>query len=106
MKKPVLWLLFLMACAIGLLSQSKDVKPKLTDQQKLEIRSAQVQLYQAKEVLEATPQFKAFRNAQNHLDETALRIQRESKVDPAKFTLGQDLEYVAVPEPAKPPEKK
>ena len=105
MKKPVLWFLFLMACAIGLLSQSKDVKPKLTDQQKLEIRSAQVQLYQAKEVLESTPQFKAFQQAQGRLNETALRIQRESKVDPAKFTLGQDLEYVAVPEPAKPEKK-
>jgi hypothetical protein len=100
----VLWLPFLMASALWLSSQSKDVKPTLTDQQKLEIRSAQVQLYQAKEVLESTPQFKAFQNAQNHLNETALRIQRESKVDPKQWTLGQDLEYVAVPQPA--PEKK
>ncbi len=103
--KPVFWLLFLIACAIGLLSQAKDLKPKLTDQQKLEIRSAQVQFYQAKEVLEQTPQFKAFQNAQNQLNETALRIQREAKVDPAKFTLGQDLEYITVPDPAKPEKK-
>ena len=74
-------------------------KPKLTDAQKLEVTRAQVAVYQAKEVLESTPQFKAFQNAQNNLNETALRIQRESKVDPAKFTLGQDLEFTAVPQP-------
>jgi len=77
------------------------ITPKLTDAQKLEITRAQVAVYQAKEVLESTPQFKAFQNAQNNLNETALRIQRESKVDPTKFSLGQDLEFVAVPQPEK-----
>jgi len=76
-------------------------KPKLTSEQKLEITRAQVAVYQAKEVLEQTPQFKAFQNAQNNLNETALRVQRESKVDPTKYTLGQDLEFTPVPQPEK-----
>ncbi len=90
----VIYIVFSVWYAFG--QEKKDSAPKLTDVQKLEIREAQVSLYQAKEVLESTPQFKAFQEAQNHLNETALRIQRESKVDPKQWTLGQDLEYVAV----------
>ncbi len=106
MSKPVLWILFLIACAIGLLSQSKDLKPKLTDQQKLELRSAQVQLYQAKEVLESTPQFRAFMQTQSNMNEVSLRIQREIGCVPPKWQFTQELECVAVPAQNPPPEKK
>jgi hypothetical protein len=96
-------ILFIIACVIGLLAQDpKPTKtpeaPKLSDSQKLEIQNARVKLFQAKEVLEQTPQFKAFQAAQSNLNETALRIQRDSKVDPAKWTLQDNLEYAAIPE--------
>ena len=90
-------------CLAALLSRAQDKPsvPKLTDAQKLEIRNAQVEMFQAKTVLESTPQFQAFQRAQSHLNDTSLRIQRESKVDATKWTLGQDLEYTAVPQPKK-----
>jgi len=105
MKKPVLWFLFLMACAIGLLSQAKDIQPKANDQQKLELRTKQVTLYKSKEVLEQTDQFRAFQYNQNDLNQSALRIQREIGCVPPKWQFTQDLECITVPEPAKPEKK-
>ncbi len=100
MKTLLTLLLFSTALAQDPVASSKTFgTPKLTADQKLEITRAQVAVYQAKEVLESTPQFKAFQNAQNNLNETALRVQRESKVDPTKYTLGQDLEFSPVPQP-------
>ena len=104
MKKSVVWCLFIIACAIGLLSQS--VTPKLTEAQKLEIRTAQVEFFQAKTNLEATPVFKQFESAQAKLNQTVQKVLAESKVDQKEFQLGNDLEFTAVPKPPKPAEKK
>ncbi len=106
MSKPVLWILFLIACAIGLLSQSKDLKPKLTDQQKLELRTSQVKMFQAKSILESTPQFKVFAAAQDQMNELGLKVQREIGCLPPKWVFTQELECVAVQEEPAKPEKK
>ncbi len=89
-------------------AKSATFKPVLTAEQKLEIRTAQVQMFQAKSVLESTPQYQAFVQAQNKMNEIALRIQRASGADPQKWQFTQDLDYVAIPqpEPVKPTEKK
>src|SRR5882724_10442207 len=75
----VVTLVVFLLCLTALYSRGQDkvTAPKLTAEQKLEIRSAQVALFQTKEVLESTPQFKAFQEAQGHLNETALKVQRE-----------------------------
>ena len=96
------FVIFLVSFAVLWSQEKKDV-PVLTDAQKLEIRNAQVEMFQAKSVLETTPQFKAFLAAQEKMNEIALRVQREAKVDPTKFQLGQDLNFIAAPQP---PEKK
>ena len=73
-------------------------EPVLTAEQKLEIRNAQVVMFQAKRALESTPQYKAFVEAQDKMNQVALRIERESGADPKKWQFTQDLEYVPVPE--------
>ena len=104
MKKPLGFALFIIACAIGLLSESKV--PKLTDAQKLEIRTEQVAFLQAKDAMESTPQFKQFQDAQSKLNQSVQRIMAEAKVNQSEYTLGPDLEFTAVPKPPAPPEKK
>ena len=92
---------YVLAFAFTWSQEKKDSVPKLTDAQKLEIRTAQVEMFQAKSVLETTPQFKAFLAAQENMNQVALKVQREAKVDPSKFQLGQDLNFTAVPQPEK-----
>ncbi len=93
------FVLFLLSFAFTWSQEKKDSKPPvLTDAQKLEIREAQVEMFQAKSVLETTPQFKAFLAAQEKMNQVALKVQREAHVDPAKFQLGQDLNFTAVPQ--------
>lgn len=101
--KPATTVLFLIAAAIGLLSQAS--LPKLTDAQKLEIRNAQVDFFQAKTAMEATREFQQFQGAQNKLNEIVLRVQKDAKVDQSKYRLEQSLEFSEIPQP-KPAEKK
>jgi len=96
--------LFLVAAVIGLLAQEKT--PKLTDSQKLEIRTAQVEFFQAKTTLESTQQYQAFQQAQVKLNEVVRRVQKDAGVDPAKFTLQPSLEFEAVPQKPEPPKEK
>lgn len=108
MKKPVGFLLFLISCAIGLLSQQP---PHLTDQQKLKIRSAQVDFFQAKTNLEQTPQYQQFQMAQAKVNQVVQEVLKESGVSQKDFRLGEDLEFLAIappspkPEPSSPPKK-
>lgn len=80
------------------------LKPALTADQKLEIRTAQVEAFQAKTMLESTPQYKAFVSAQDEMNQVALKVQRDSGCVPPDWQFTQNLECVAVPKPA--PEKK
>jgi hypothetical protein len=93
------FVIYMLSCLFVFAQEKKSAVPVLTDAQKLEIRTAQVEMFQAKSVLESTPQYKAFLNAQEKMNEIALRVQREAKVDPSKFQLGQDLNFTAVPQP-------
>jgi len=84
-------------------------KPHLTDAQKLEIRNAQIAFFQAQAELQASPVYQQFQKAQQHLNETAQKVTKEAGVDPAKFSLGPDLEFTPTsqkPEPPKLQEKK
>jgi len=99
----VLYILFCMFVMAQDVKKKTDAKPTLTAEQKLEIRTAQVEMFQAKTVLESTPQYQAFVQAQNNMNQVALRIQRASCADPAKWQFTQDLEYVAVPQPENKP---
>ena len=103
----VAFLLLVMAFRHVLFGQAtaKDVtyKPVITEKQKLEIRTAQVAVYQAKEVLEQTPQFHSFMATQNQMNEISLRVQREAGCVPPKWQFTQGLECLEVP---KQPEKK
>jgi hypothetical protein len=92
--------LFLLATAALLFAQAK---PVVTEKQKLEIRTAQVAVYQAKEVLESTPQFRAFAQTQNQMNELSLRVEREIGCIPPKWQFTQELECVAIPAPEKKP---
>lgn len=78
-------------------------KPALTADQKLEIRNAQVEAFQAKTMLESTPQYKAFVSAQDQMNQVALKVQRDSGCVPPDWQFTQNLECVAVPKPE--PEK-
>lgn len=77
--------------------EKKSPKPHLTDAQKLAIRSAQVEMFQAKTVLESTAQFKAFVMAQDKMNGIALQAQRESGCVPPDWQFTQELECAALP---------
>lgn len=105
----LVFVLYVLFCAVVM---AEDVKkkenspknPALTADQKLEIRTAQVEAFQAKTMLESTPQYKAFVSAQDQMNQIALKVQRDSGCIPPDWQFTQNLECVAVPKPV--PEKK
>lgn len=100
MKKPVGFLLFLISCAIGLLSQQP---PHLTDQQKLKIRNAQIDFFSAKTNMEQTREWQQFQMARAKVDEVVQEMVKESGVDQKQFRLQENLEFTSIAPPPAPP---
>ncbi len=81
--------------------KKKDGNPVISAEVKLAISRAQVRMFQAKTVLESTPQYRAFVTAQDEMNQLALTAQRDSGCVPPKWQFTQDLDCVAVPQAEK-----
>src|SRR5215469_7080854 len=67
--------------------QAGPVAPKLTEAQKLELRTAQVEQMQAMQDLQQTPGWKAYQDANKRLTDALLKIYKETGLDPGVYTL-------------------
>lgn len=99
----LVFVLYILFCTMVMAQEVKKKAdpPHLTDAQKLVIRSAQVEMFQAKTMLESTPQYKAFVAAQDKMNNAALQVERESGCVPPDWQFTQELECRAVPKPEK-----
>jgi len=81
--------------------QTAKVGPRLTDLQKLEIRSYQVETMQRMQDLQVTPQWKAYQDSNKRLTDVLLKAYKDEGITPDKYTLDDQLNFVPVKEEKK-----
>ena len=77
------------------------VGPRLTEAQKLELRTAQVKTMQAMQDLQNTPAWKTYQETNKVLTDLLLKFYKEDGITPDKYTLDDQLNFVPVKEEKK-----
>jgi len=97
--------LVLIGMFIGACLHAQSGPPKLSDAEKVEIRNAQVEMYNAKARLDQSQEAAAFQQAQSHLTDVVNRVLKNEKIDAQKWQLQMDLSFKEL-HPEKPSQTK
>ena len=78
---------------------ASPVKPRVSEADKLVIRSAQVELLQAQQAVQASAQYQAMQAAQAKLNAAVADAYTKAKVLQTEWGMNEQLEFVEQPKP-------